>query len=50
MGSGIVCFVQVGGGISFFSYSSLLSKMSRDVEVAADTVYDWHTMLHLNLI
>ena len=23
--------------------------MSRDVEVDSDTVYDWHTMLHLQL-
>ena len=23
--------------------------MTRDVEVDSDTVYDWHTMLHLQL-
>ena len=32
------------GGV-FFS----LGRMARDVEVDSDTVYDWHTMLHLQL-
>ena len=35
-------------GDFLLSYSSL-GRMTKDVEVDSDTVYDWHTVLHLQL-
>ena len=40
-------FFRRGGGFS--SLLLVVVRRTRDVEVDSDTVYDWHTMLHLQL-
>ena len=40
------CFI--GGFYFLLSYTSL-GRMTKDVEVDSDMVYEWHTMLHLQL-